>query len=35
MPQIIFIYNGFWYSPERELLQQTMDQMQTHVTGEV
>jgi len=29
------IYNGFWYSPERELLQQTMDQMQTHVTGEV
>jgi argininosuccinate synthase len=29
------IYNGFWYSPERELIQQTMDQMQTHVTGEV
>jgi argininosuccinate synthase len=29
------IYNGFWYSPERELLQQTMDQMQMHVTGEV
>jgi len=29
------IYNGFWYSPEREILQQTMDQMQTHVTGDV
>jgi argininosuccinate synthase len=29
------IYNGFWYSPERELVQQMMDQMQTHVTGEV
>ena len=29
------IYNGFWYSPERELIQQTVDQMQTHVTGEV
>jgi argininosuccinate synthase len=29
------IYNGFWYSPERQLIQQMMDQMQTHVTGEV
>ncbi len=29
------IYNGFWYSPERELIQQTVDHMQTHVTGEV
>ena len=29
------IYNGFWYSPERELIQQTIDQMQTNVTGEV
>ena len=29
------IYNGFWYSPERELIQQTMDQMQAYVTGEV
>ena len=29
------IYNGFWYSPERELIQQTIDQMQAHVTGEV
>jgi argininosuccinate synthase len=29
------IYNGFWYSPERELIQQTIDHMQTNVTGEV
>ncbi len=29
------IYNGFWFSPERELLQQTIDQSQIHVTGEV
>jgi argininosuccinate synthase len=29
------IYNGFWYSPERELIQQTIDQMQINVTGEV
>jgi argininosuccinate synthase len=29
------IYNGFWYSPERELVQKTIDQMQTNVTGEV
>jgi argininosuccinate synthase len=29
------IYNGFWYSPERELIQQMVDQMQNHVTGEV
>ena len=29
------IYNGFWYSPEREIIQQTIDQMQTNVTGEV
>jgi argininosuccinate synthase len=29
------IYNGFWYSPERELIQQTIDQMQANVTGEV
>ena len=28
------IYNGFWYSPEREIIQQTIDQMQTNVTGE-
>lgn len=29
------IYNGFWFSPERELIQQTVDQSQSHVTGEV
>ena len=27
------IYNGFWFSPERELLQKTMDHAQTNVTG--
>ena len=27
------IYNGFWFSPERELLQKTMDYAQTNVTG--
>ena len=29
------IYNGFWYSPEREMLQAAIDASQTHVTGEV
>ena len=29
------IYNGFWFSPERELAQQTVDQVQVNVTGEV
>jgi len=29
------IYNGFWFSPERELLQKTMDHAQINVTGEV
>jgi argininosuccinate synthase len=29
------IYNGFWFSPERELLQKTMDHAQTNVTGVV
>lgn len=28
------VYNGFWYSPERETLQATMDQIQAAVTGE-
>ena len=28
-------YNGFWYSPERELLQNFMDQAQEPVNGEV
>jgi argininosuccinate synthase len=29
------IYNGFWYSPERELLQALIDKSQELVTGEV
>ncbi len=29
------IYNGFWYSPEREMLQAAIDQSQEHVTGTV
>ena len=29
------IYNGFWFSPERELIQKTIDQSQANVTGEV
>lgn len=29
------IYNGFWFSPERELLQQTMDVTQKTVNGTV
>jgi argininosuccinate synthase len=29
------VYNGFWFSPERELLQSTMDQTQSTVNGEV
>lgn len=29
------IYNGFWFSPERELLQATMDQTQNTVNGTV
>ena len=29
------IYNGFWWSPEREMLQAAIDQSQRHVTGEV
>ncbi|HEX6220308.1 MAG TPA: argininosuccinate synthase [Acidimicrobiia bacterium] len=27
-------YNGFWYSPERQALQSTMDEIQAAVTGE-
>jgi argininosuccinate synthase len=27
------IYNGFWFSPEREMLQALIDRSQTHVTG--
>jgi len=29
------IYNGFWFSPEREMLQALIDNSQTYVTGEV
>lgn len=29
------IYNGFWFSPEREMLQSLIDKSQEHVTGEV
>lgn len=27
------IYNGFWFSPERELMQRTIDETQKHVYG--
>ena len=29
------IYNGFWYSPEREMLQALIDASQEHVNGTV
>ena len=29
------IYNGFWFAPEREMLQALIDKSQTHVTGRV
>jgi argininosuccinate synthase len=29
------IYNGFWFSPEREMLQAAIDHSQTHVSGTV
>jgi len=29
------IYNGFWFAPEREMLQALIDKSQTYVTGEV
>ena len=29
------IYNGFWFSPEREMLQAAIDKSQGHVTGTV
>ncbi len=29
------IYNGFWFSPEREMLQAMIDKSQEHVTGSV
>ncbi len=36
MPQYAeLIYNGFWYSPERRMLQAAIDASQDHVTGTV
>ena len=36
MPQYAeMIYNGFWFSPEREMLQAAIDKSQEHVTGTV
>ena len=29
------IYNGYWFSPERRMLQAAIDQSQEHVTGTV
>jgi argininosuccinate synthase len=29
------IYNGFWFSPEREMLQKLIDETQKNVTGTV
>jgi len=29
------IYNGYWWSPEREMMQQMIDASQTHVNGDV
>ena len=29
------IYNGFWFTPEREMLQAAIDKSQEHVEGEV
>ena len=29
------IYNGFWFSPEREMLQALIDKSQEHVAGRV
>ena len=29
------VYNGFWFSQERKMLQAAIDQSQTHVTGQV
>src|SRR5690606_33631153 len=29
------IYNGFWFSPERQMLQAAIDESQTHVEGTV
>jgi len=29
------VYNGFWFAPEREMLQAAIDQSQQYVTGRV
>ena len=29
------IYNGFWFAPEREMLQAAIDKSQEHVSGRV
>ena len=29
------IYNGFWFAPEREMLQAAIDESQRHVMGDV
>jgi argininosuccinate synthase len=29
------IYNGFWFAPEREMLQAAIDKSQDHVSGRV
>jgi argininosuccinate synthase len=29
------VYNGFWFSPEREMLQAAIDKTQTNVSGTV
>ncbi len=29
------VYNGFWFSPEREMLQKLIDESQSHVAGRV
>src|SRR5437870_147692 len=34
-PYASLIYNGFWFSPEREMLQAAIDKSQEHVSGRV
>ena len=29
------VYNGYWFAPEREMLQALIDKSQEHVTGTV
>jgi argininosuccinate synthase len=36
MPQYAkLIYNGFWFAPERKMMQQMIDASQVHVNGDV